>query len=126
MNSFLLQKNVYSLRVCSAGCSIKHYQLFLSFNSLWDIERLLYKPELGYSGKIRSQKKSFLHCVKGVRLNINSLLPKIDELRNIAKLSNAAVIGIGESKLDDSVLSSEIHIDNYNTLHCDRNRHGEG
>ena len=47
-----------------------------------------------------------------IHLNINSLLPKIDELRNIAKLSNAAVIGIGESKLDDSVLSSEIHIDN--------------
>ena len=54
------------------------------------------------------------------------MLPKIDELRNIAKLSNAAVIGINESKLDDSVLSSEIHIDNYNTLPCDRNRHGVG
>ena len=52
------------------------------------------------------------------------MLPKIDELRNIAKLSNAAVIGITESKLDDSVLSSEIHIDNYNTLRCDRSRHG--
>ena len=26
----------------------------------------------------------------------------------------------------DSILSSEIHIDNYNTLRCDRNRHGEG
>ena len=61
-----------------------------------------------------------------IHLNINSLLPKIDELRNIAKLSNAAVIGIGESKLDDSVLSSEIHIDNYNTFRCDRNRHGGG
>ena len=61
-----------------------------------------------------------------IHLNINSLLPKIDELRNIAKLSNAAVIGIGESKLDDSVLSSEIHIDNYNTLRCDRNRQGGG
>ena len=59
-----------------------------------------------------------------IHLNINSLLPKIDELRNIAKLSNAAVIGITESKLDDSVLSSEIHIDNYNTLRCDRSRHG--
>ena len=61
-----------------------------------------------------------------IHLNVNSLLPKIDELRNIAKLSNAAVIGISESKLDDSVLSSEIHIDNYNTFRCDRNRHGGG
>ena len=59
-----------------------------------------------------------------IHLNVNSLLPKIDELRNIAKLSNAAVIGISESKLDDCVISSEIPIDNYNTLRCDRNRHG--
>ena len=47
----------------------------------------------------------FLH------LNINSLLPKIDELRHIVRLTHAAVIGISESKLDDSVLNSEIQID---------------
>ena len=52
------------------------------------------------------------------------MLPKIDERRNIAKLSNAAVIGISECKLDDFVLSFEIHIGNYNTLCCDWNRHG--
>ena len=33
-----------------------------------------------------------------IHLNINSLLPKIDELRYIAKNSNAAVIGISETK----------------------------
>ena len=54
------------------------------------------------------------------------MLPKINELRNIAKLYNAADIGISESKSDDSVLSSEIHIDNYNTLRYDRNRHEGG
>ena len=62
----------------------------------------------------------FLH------LNINSLLPKIDELRHIARLTNAAVIGISESKLDDSVSTSEIQIDEYDLLRCDRNRHGGG
>ena len=41
-----------------------------------------------------------------IHLNINSLLPKIDKLRNIAKLSNAAVIDISESKLDDSEQTS--------------------
>ena len=46
-----------------------------------------------------------------IHLNVNSFLPKIDELRNIAKLFNAAVTGISKSKLDDSVLSFEIHID---------------
>ena len=45
---------------------------------------------------------------------------------NLEILLNAAVIGISESKLDDSVLSSEIHIDNYNTRRCDWNRHGRG
>ena len=61
-----------------------------------------------------------------IHLNVNSLLPKIEELRIIAKLSNAAVTGISESKLDDSVLSSKIHIDNDNIIRCDRNRHGGG
>ena len=39
-----------------------------------------------------------------IHLNINSLFPKIDELQHIANSSNAAVIGISESKLDGSVL----------------------
>ena len=43
-----------------------------------------------------------------LHLNINSLLPKVDELRHIARLTNAAVIGISESKLDESVPTSEI------------------
>ena len=43
----------------------------------------------------------FLH------LNINSLLPKKNELRQIAKLTSAAIIGISESKLDDSGLNQK-------------------
>ena len=62
----------------------------------------------------------FLH------LNLNSLLLKIDGFRHIARLTNAAVIGISESKLDDSVLTSEIQIDEYDLLRYDRNRHGGG
>ena len=38
-----------------------------------------------------------------IHLTVNSLLPKLDELCNIAKCSNAAVIGIIESKLDKTV-----------------------
>ena len=48
-----------------------------------------------------------------MHININSIQPKIDELRYIAKLSEAVVIGISESKLNNSVLSSEIQIKNY-------------
>ena len=49
----------------------------------------------------------FLH------LNVNSLLPKIDQLCLIAKNSNAAVIGITESKLDKTVVDNEVNIDGY-------------
>ena len=52
-------------------------------------------------------KKRGLHFVP---ININSHLPKMVELRDFAKLYEAAVIGISESKLDDSVLSSETEI----------------
>ena len=37
-----------------------------------------------------------------IHLNINSLLSKIDELREIVKASHVTVLGITESKLDDS------------------------
>ena len=74
-------------------------------------------------GKWNIFKHRGLHLL---HLNINSLLPKIDELRHIARLTNAAVMGISESKLDDSVPTSEVQIDEYDLLRCDRNRHGEG
>ena len=57
---------------------------------------------------------------------VHNLFPKIDELRNVAKLSNAAVICVNESQLHDSILSSELHIDSYNRFYCDSNRHGGG
>ena len=44
-----------------------------------------------------------------MHLNINSLLPKIDELRYITRPSNAAVIGISESKLDKSILTQKLY-----------------
>ena len=34
-----------------------------------------------------------------IHLNINSILPKIDEIRYIAKLINATVIGLSETNL---------------------------
>ena len=54
------------------------------------------------------------------------MLPKIEELRFIAKSTNAAVIGICGFKLDALVLEQEIDIDNYKILHCNRNRQGGG
>ena len=60
-----------------------------------------------------------------IHVNINSILSKIDELRLIAHKSRAAVIGITESKIDDSVLDGEIMIDAYIPIRSDRNRQGD-
>ena len=61
-----------------------------------------------------------------IHLNINSLLPKIDKLREIVKISNPTVIGITETKLDSSIKHSEISIDGYCAIRRDRNRKGGG
>ena len=61
-----------------------------------------------------------------IQINLNGVLPKIEELCCIACQSNAAVIGISESKSDNSTFDLEIEIDGYNNLRFDRNRHGEG
>ena len=52
-------------------------------------------------------------------------MPKIEQLR-IAKSTNAAIIDISETKLDESVLEPEIQIDDYKILPCDRIRHRGG
>ena len=86
-------------------------------------------PNPGPQESQQSDTKWKLFEKKGlhfIHININSLLPKLDEIRSIAQKSNAAIIGITESKLDDSVPDSEVHIDNYNLIRCDRNRHGGG
>ena len=59
-------------------------------------------------------------------LNINSLLNKIDELRNIASSFNVAVIGISETKLHNTVYDSEVAVDGYKIVWNDRNRNGGG
>ena len=61
-----------------------------------------------------------------IHINTNSLLPKIEELRRISCQSKAAVIGISESKIDNSIFDSEIEIDGCITLRIDRNRYGGG
>ena len=61
-----------------------------------------------------------------MHLNINGLLNKIDKLRYIARSSNAAVIGITETKLGNTVYDSEVTVDGYNIVRNDRNRNGGG
>ena len=59
-----------------------------------------------------------------IHLNINSLLSKTDEIRYIAKLTNATVIVLSETKLDSTVLSSKLQIEGYDLVRSDRSRRG--
>ena len=61
-----------------------------------------------------------------IHLNITSLVPKIDELKDMAKRTKAAVIGISESNLDNTVLDPETYIENYEIIRFNRNQHGGG
>ena len=62
----------------------------------------------------------FLH------INVNSLLSKIDELRDFVGHTKPAILGITESKLDSSVSDQEVNISGYSILRSDRNRYGGG
>ena len=59
-------------------------------------------------------------------LNVNSLLSKIDEIRDIANRIKPAVLGITESKLDSFVTNMEEIINGYSIIRNGRNRHGGG
>ena len=41
-----------------------------------------------------------------------SVLPKVEEIYNFAKLINTSLIGISETKLDGSILNNEIKVHN--------------
>ena len=64
-------------------------------------------------------KKKSLHIL---HLNINNLLPKIDKIRFIIKQTNAAIIGISESKLDSSILNREVETVGYDAIRMDRSK----
>ena len=53
-------------------------------------------------------------------------MSKIDEIRYIDKLTNAIIIGLSETKLDNTVLSSELEIEGYDLVRSDRSRRGGG
>ena len=59
-----------------------------------------------------------------MHLNISGLLNKTDQLCYISRSSNAAGIGITETKLGNTVYDSEVTVDGYNIVWNDRNRNG--
>ena len=124
-----------SIQSSETQLTINHFSITkLKYKNLNSFSQLLLllsgdislNPGLVHQGTLQCSNEWNVFKNRGfhfIHLNINSLLSKIEELRFIAKSTNAAVIGISESKLDASVLEQEISIDNYKILRCDRNRH---
>ena len=56
-----------------------------------------------------------------MHLNINGLQQKIDQLRCIAKNSNATIIGITKTQVNITVFDSDITVKGYNMFLNERN-----
>ena len=72
---------------------------------------------------------NFLPAKRGFKmacLNINSLVKHVDELRVLLAEFSIDILAINETKLDESINSSELHISGYEFIRRDRNRNGGG
>ena len=100
----------------------KNHVLYLKLTLLIS-EDISFNPGPIQNDNLKENWKTFrnkdLHFV---HLNINSLLPKIDELRELVKISNPTVIGITGTKIDNSISDSQNSIDGYCAIRRDRNR----
>ena len=102
-------------------CFVLYYSFFSGNISL--NPGPLSNPQLLKQEEWRAFGNRRLHLI---RFNINSLQPKIDELRDIAERTKAAVTRISESQVDSIVLDPEIYFENYEILCFDRSRHEGG
>ena len=62
--------------------------------------------------------------LKAISLNINSLTKHVDELKILLHNSSIDIVSLNETKLDNSISDTDIHIPGYHILRRDRNRHG--
>ena len=86
--------------------SLHHILLILSVD-------ISLNPGPAYHGQSSCANEWNVFKAKGIHLihlNVNNLLPKIDEIRYIAAYANAAVIGISESKLDENSSVGNLNI----------------
>lgn len=109
---------------------IQLFDIFVTFVTVClllcgDIHPLpkLVERELTSQAQYNLFKKRGLHYL---HLNTKSLLPKIDELRLIARKTNATCICISGTWVDDFIYDTEICIENYNIIRKERNRHSGG
>ena len=84
----------------------------------------MFKTRANQNDNLKENRKTFRsRGLRFIHLDRNSLLTKIDELREI-KITNPTVIGITETKIDNSINDSEGFIDGYCAIRRDRDRKG--
>ena len=85
--------------------------------------------EISAASSSLSNASSFLPAKPGFKmacLNINSLVKHVDELRVLLSEFSVDILSINETKLDESIKSSELHIPGYEFIRRDRSRNGGG
>ena len=64
--------------------------------------------------------------LKMASLNVNGLLSKIDEVRQLAKNEKIDIFAINETKIDDKVKDQLVDIDKFDLKRSDMDRHRDG
>ena len=59
-------------------------------------------------------------------LNVNRLLPKLDQIRIFCEAGNLDVLAVNETKLDSQIGDNEIQMNGYDIIRKDRNKFGGG
>ena len=75
---------------------------------------------MAISNRSYSKRKASLF----LNLNINSLITKINEISFTATQLNASIIGTSESKIDSSILNSELDAEEYDLIRLIYSRRG--
>ena len=63
---------------------------------------------------LKKRRVDFIH------IKMNNLLPKIDEVCYIANITNPSIIGISETKPDETILSIELEVEGYGLVRLNR------
>jgi hypothetical protein len=108
--------------MCSLKCLPFYSENFVAGKNSFDKDsgKDINEVQVNKANIIPSKGITFFH------LNVCSLLPKISEIRLLAKDFNIAVLAISETWLNPTVLDSEITINGYNLVRKDRGSRGGG
>jgi len=108
--------------ISDPNCPTNHTNIYVTserFNgTTFDGSSLF--PELQDFRKAHHNKLIFAH------LNINSLRNKFFEVCNILNNGYCDILGLSETKLDDSFLNSQFYANDFALYRSDRNEHGGG